>query len=115
MLTRALGADLDSPIDLDLVEVEPDARLLLCSDGIWSVLDDEAIAALLTATEPAPDTAARLVEAAVAAGGADDATALVLEVSGLDAVTHELDEDTVEITAPRSAPVAAPDLTGRLG
>ena len=115
VLTRALGADLASPVDLDLVEVESDARLLLCSDGIWSVLDDEAIAALLTAAEPAPDTAARLVEAAVAAGGADDATALVLEVSGLEALTHELDEDTVEITAPRSAPVAAPDLTGRLG
>ena len=63
----------------------PDAeRLVLCSDGITEMIDDDAVAAILgEATDPR-DAADRLVAEAVRAGGRDNATAVVVDVMGLE-------------------------------
>ena len=60
--------------------LEAGDRLLLCSDGISGVLDDERIRELL-ASPVSPDAHARaLADAAVAAGSLDNITALVVHV-----------------------------------
>ena len=57
----------------------PGARLLLCSDGLTGMVADGGIAQLLQAA-PTPAQAVRaLTDAALAAGGRDNITALVVE------------------------------------
>jgi PPM family protein phosphatase len=59
-------------------------RLVLCSDGITEMIDDAEVAAILDdATDPR-DAADRLVAEAVRAGGRDNATAIVVDVVGLE-------------------------------
>jgi len=63
----------------------PGQRLLLCSDGLNDVLDSGEIAALLTAEPDTEQCAQRLMEAARAAGGRDNITVVVAEVTADDA------------------------------
>lgn len=81
VVTRAIG--LDASVDTDTYEVTlvTGDRLLLCSDGVTSMLDDSTIAEILDA-HPEPEPAAKaLVEAANLAGGADNITAVVVDVA----------------------------------
>jgi len=56
-------------------------RLLLCSDGVTGMIDDAQIAEILGREGDAQDAADRLVAAAVEAGGRDNATAVVVDVT----------------------------------
>ena len=56
----------------------PGSRLLLCSDGVHGVLDDARIGGILASPSALRDQAQRLVADAIAAGGRDNATALVV-------------------------------------
>jgi len=91
-LTRAVGLEPSVKLDHRAVAMSQHDRFLLCSDGVCGTLSDARIAALL-ADRAAPETSAKiLVEAALAAGGGDNATALVLDVLDLpsaDAVELE--------------------------
>ena len=51
--------------------------LLLCSDGLTDMLDDEQIAAILAAEGEPEEACQRLVEEANAAGGRDNITCIV--------------------------------------
>ena len=53
-------------------------RLLLCTDGLTNMVDDKGIALLLGKGDPAEATDA-LVEAALANGGIDNVTVIVVE------------------------------------
>ena len=78
-LTRALGLGRQQPPEPGEVVVPARGRLLLCSDGLTSEVDDEGVAVLLAARDP--ETAARdLVEAAVEAGGRDNVTVVVVDL-----------------------------------
>ncbi|WP_295118766.1 PP2C family serine/threonine-protein phosphatase [uncultured Leifsonia sp.] len=77
VITRALGAE--DFVDTDSTFVPADAvpDFVVCSDGLTRELSDETIAEIL-AGDP-DDPAAVLVEAAVAAGGHDNVTVIVIE------------------------------------
>jgi PPM family protein phosphatase len=79
MLTRALGIDPDVEVDLyPARRLEPGDRLLLCSDGLSGVVEEDLIAALLAT--PDLDLAAQaLVKAANDAGGPDNVTVVLIE------------------------------------
>jgi protein phosphatase len=79
VLTRALG--ISESIDVDELELElrPADRLLICSDGLPSMVDDADIANGLGAGSP-EEAVWRLIEMANMAGGFDNITALVVEV-----------------------------------
>jgi serine/threonine protein phosphatase PrpC len=84
-LLNAIG--MNPEVDVECTFVEPAAgdRLILCSDGVHEMIGDEAtIASLAKQGEPA-EAAQALVNAALARGGRDNATALVVLVqeSGL--------------------------------
>jgi PPM family protein phosphatase len=66
-------------VDLLRLDVRPGDRLLLCSDGLTDLIDDEAIAAGLEVSDP-HSAAAVLTEAALEAGGRDNITSVVLDV-----------------------------------
>ena len=83
VITRALGGPRLEPADYFLVPAGDVQRLLLCTDGISGLVDDEQIEAVLTRTTDPRDAADALVAAALAAGGDDNATAVVVDVVGL--------------------------------
>ena len=84
VVTRALGGPELEDADYFLLPLASAERLLLCSDGINEMIGDREVAAILAdATDPR-DAADRLVAAAVAAGGRDNATAVVVDVMGLE-------------------------------
>lgn len=83
VITRALGESLGVEPDYFVLRLADAERLLLCTDGITGMIDDEAIAQLLGEVADPRDAADRLVAAAVAAGGEDNATAVVVDVVGL--------------------------------
>ena len=72
-LTRAIGVMPDVEADLVPVDLRPDDRYLLCSDGLCGVIDDASIAEALGGAEP--EHAARdLIDRANAGGGPDNVT-----------------------------------------
>ena len=82
VLTRALGQSPTVQPDFTAwTQLEPDDRLLLCSDGVSAHLADAAIQEIV-ASDAAPGRQAReLVQAALAAGSADNVSAVVIRVS----------------------------------
>src|SRR5690606_24054026 len=75
VITRALGTDEDVEVDTHTVELEPGDLLVLCSDGLTSMVRDEAIRALTGAAGADPGAVTdALVAAANAAGGEDNIT-----------------------------------------
>jgi len=79
VLERALGVSPEVDVDVQLLDVRPGDRLLLCTDGLTSMLDDDDIREILEAT-PDPQAAAQaLVEAALAAGGKDNVTVVIVD------------------------------------
>jgi protein phosphatase len=69
--------------DVRLLDLLPADRLLLCSDGLHGVVDDEALAAILGQQVCPASTCRDLVAAALVADGRDNITALVVSVSEL--------------------------------
>ena len=99
-LSRCLGGGIDDELVVDKVAgtLFAGERLILCTDGVNSELEDEQIAVCLddALDASAADAARHLVEAAVAAGGHDNATAIVI-TAGPNAPTR------IQQTAPRPA------------
>ncbi|KQZ77980.1 bifunctional protein-serine/threonine kinase/phosphatase [Pseudomonas sp. Root562] len=94
VLKRALGLDQHLVLDFLDGELRLDESFVLLSDGIWAVLGDTTIAAILR-DQPDLDSAAQtLVHAAHLAGSQDNASALLVRVDGLgessigDALIH---------------------------
>lgn len=83
VITRALGGVDLVEADYFLLPVSSVGRLLLCSDGINSMIDDDAIGRVLREVADPRDAADQLVAAALTAGGRDNATAVVVDVVGL--------------------------------
>jgi serine/threonine protein phosphatase PrpC len=79
VLERALGVGPEIDVDVQLIDVHPGDRLLLCTDGLTSMLDDEEIREILLAERAPEVTAQRLVDDALQAGGKDNVTALVVD------------------------------------
>lgn len=79
ILTRALGIEADPIIDSWELQPVLGDRYLLCSDGLFNELDNDRIAELM-ADVPVGEAATRLVAEAVASGGHDNVSALVVEV-----------------------------------
>jgi protein phosphatase len=73
VITRAIGSE-DSAEAGEIAEVqlEPGDALLLCTDGLYRMVSDTEMAALLKQASPVDSIARRLVEMANDAGGVDN-------------------------------------------
>lgn len=76
-LTQALGLDRDVEPDVTEVETPEGSRLLLCTDGLTNMVDDDALAELLGRGD-AQQACDALVETALANGGIDNVTVVVV-------------------------------------
>jgi len=79
LLTRALGLETHLLVDTAEFQLKEGDRLLLCSDGLNSMLSDREITDLLDG-DSTEEAAWRLVEAANLAGGHDNVTVVVADV-----------------------------------
>jgi len=90
VITRALGSDPDVDVDTFTVEARPGDVFILCSDGLTSMIGDEAI---LEAVERHRDdldrAASELVQLANRAGGEDNITVVCFEIVAEGAVADE--------------------------
>lgn len=82
VITRALGTDPNMSADPYEFDAEPGDRLLLCSDGLTSMLEDGAIAETLGAYRDPAIAARMLVDAANDAGGHDNVSVVVVDIEG---------------------------------
>lgn len=82
LLTRALGTQADVEVDVFGATLGPDEILLLCSDGLTGMVDDEQLASMLADAGPLPDLARRLVSAANDGGGEDNITVVLVRTAG---------------------------------
>jgi serine/threonine protein phosphatase PrpC len=80
VLMRAIGLEDFVKFDHHTLTLRPHDRFLLCSDGVHGTLDDRHLADLLSQRSSPDDLAHAVVEAALAAGSTDNATALVLDI-----------------------------------
>ena len=80
MLTRCLGLTRFVNVDRIDLDLNPGDRLLLCSDGLNSMVPTEGIAKALT-DGTADEAAWKLVEAANKAGGHDNISVIVIDVA----------------------------------
>ena len=80
LLTRVLGM-VDIDVDEDDLELLAGDRVLLCSDGLTTMLRDNAVREILVQADTASDAVWALVEAANAAGGYDNTTVVVVDVA----------------------------------
>lgn len=78
-LERALGIFPEVRIDSSTIPASSGDRFLLCSDGLFGMIDDAQIAQILDEEGDPQAAATRLCEAAVEAGGADNVTAVVVD------------------------------------
>lgn len=85
VITRALGTDLDVEPDLVQVPLTVGDRMLICSDGLSGMVSDADMAETLGRDEDPKEIAALLVKAALAGGGDDNVTVIVIEVLPADA------------------------------
>jgi serine/threonine protein phosphatase PrpC len=94
VLKRALGLDQHLVLDFLDGELRLDESFVLLSDGVWAVLGDTAIAAILRDQPDLHSAAQTLVNAAHLAGSQDNASALLVRVDALgetsigDALIH---------------------------
>lgn len=82
VITRALGTDPSTKPDLYEIDVEAGDRLLLCSDGLYGMVEDPDIQAIMTRTADPQRCASQLVNEAIAAGGNDNVTVIVVDIEG---------------------------------
>lgn len=83
VITRALGSDPRTEPDLFELNVETGDRLLLCSDGLCTMLEDDRIEDILNSAADPQRCAAQLVNEANSLGGYDNTTVIVVDVTGL--------------------------------
>ena len=79
VLLSALGAE-DAMPTVGLVDLEPGDVLLLCTDGLTGYVSDERIQELLETSDDAETNCHRLVDEALAAGGHDNVTVVVVRM-----------------------------------
>lgn len=80
-LSRSLGHELIVSVDRFSMPLVQDDRVLLCSDGLYNVLEDRELEHLLQPGDAAA-TCKALIEAANARGSADNLTAAVFIMRG---------------------------------
>jgi PPM family protein phosphatase len=88
VITRSLGAGSMPAVDLWILPPQVGERFLVCSDGLNGELDDDQVRALLDTHEDPHDAAVALVDAAVAAGGRDNVSVVVVALDAFADAAH---------------------------
>jgi len=90
VITRCVGANEDVAPDIYFGNLEQGDQVLLASDGLTGMLEDQQIAGILN-QEVNPEVAVnKMINDANRRGGLDNITAIVVKVESTDGVTGEM-------------------------
>lgn len=82
LVTRAVGVEDSVMLEAHLHELQPGDLVLLCSDGLSDMLDDEHIASVLQSSDDIDALTQALISAANEAGGKDNIAVILVRVQG---------------------------------
>lgn len=82
MLYRALGQNETIEVDTLTRRLPPKSRLLLCSDGLWNMVEDKEIVEIVKQTANPQEACNKLIALANTRGGGDNVTVLLLHMPG---------------------------------
>jgi PPM family protein phosphatase len=80
VITRTIGVEPDVEVDLYTVDARTGDRVIVCSDGLTTMLDDEVVQRIAQLDTDPRLAADHLVDAANEAGGDDNITVVVIDV-----------------------------------
>ncbi|MDO8461539.1 MAG: Stp1/IreP family PP2C-type Ser/Thr phosphatase, partial [Deltaproteobacteria bacterium] len=80
IITRSVGFQEDVESDLQVRDLEPGDRFLLCTDGLTNLADDEEIQKIMSRGKNPKEICEKLIEAANKKGGDDNITTVVVLV-----------------------------------
>lgn len=78
IITRAVGVTREIEIDFFEEMLNPGDRVILCSDGLTNMIEDEKIHEIMREQQEAAEAAIKLTEAANRNGGKDNITVIVI-------------------------------------
>ena len=81
-LTRAMGVHPQVAPDIQRLEVLPGDLFLVCSDGLYDMVSAEMIEKVLAAEEDLAAKSGQLVDLALAGGGKDNVTVILVQATG---------------------------------
>ena len=117
IITRALGVDPEVDVDTRTYKARAGDVVLLCSDGLTSMISEKEVSAILR-QEPDLDRAAeRLIAEANEAGGRDNITVILFRLEEVDGAVGEDGEQPTMVGLDRAhdTGAAAPAATGAPG
>ena len=79
IITRAIGANKNLVIDFFEVELKEFEYVLMCSDGLTNMVEDEEIRSIIMGQRDIAEKAERLIKTANKNGGKDNVTVVVIE------------------------------------
>lgn len=82
ILTQAVGSSETIDVKATYTKLRQGDCLLLCSDGLYNMVNVQEIAAILEKDDPLPEKCRALVERANANGGTDNVTLILAKLSG---------------------------------
>ncbi len=93
LITQALGDQMQKPHpDFYHSELTTNSRIVLCSDGLNSMLSDIGIQQILDINKSTRETAKRLIAAANNAGGEDNVTVILVDTNNVPAAKVSQEE-----------------------
>ena len=84
IITRAVGIDPIVETDVITADKQPGDRWLVCSDGLYNMVEDEEISRILTEMDD-EKASARLMELALENGGTDNITFVICRIEEAEA------------------------------
>ena len=79
IITRAVGTEDVVKVDLFEVDLEKEDEILMCTDGLTNMLDDEEIRMILDGARDIVEKAQELVRAANERGGRDNISVILID------------------------------------
>ena len=95
VITRALGAGAGPvvPVDRFLLPAQAGDRFVICSDGLSALVSEPVIEAVVHSARPPRQVARELVDRALAAGGTDNVTVLIVDIIDVHPTWESVDVD----------------------
>jgi len=79
IITRAIGAAPEVVVDFFEVELYPQDYILMCSDGLTNMVEDEEIRTIIQSQRDVAERVEKLIETANSHGGQDNITVVIIE------------------------------------
>jgi protein phosphatase len=89
VLTRSIGTDLFVQPDIIQQKLKEGDRLVLCSDGVWSVLEDEEFARVISTSPSLDEVSQNLIDLALHHNTDDNASVVIFHLQKLIPVLAE--------------------------